>query len=311
MMTEKMIIGNNSRYPLDGMLTLPSDSAGPFPAVVFVHGSGSSDMDERIGKLAPFKDLAEGLAKHGIASVRYNKRTYSHAAMMARDFGDETTVREEVIDDAVIATALLRRDPRIDPDNIFVIGHSLGGMLAPRIDAEGGDFKGLVIMAGTPRRMEEVMIEQNEEAYENMGGLMKRMARNKIQEANEVLTGLDRLSDEEAKAKKLGGSVTLYYFKEMGRHPASGYLLSSDKPVLIMQGGRDFQIKADKDFEAYKKLLRDRPNVSYRLYKDLNHAFVPAIHDSISDAKKEYAVERHIDDTVISDIAKWILAETK
>ena len=84
MKQEKIILGQGSRFPLKGMLTLP-DGDGPFPAVVLVHGSGSSNMDEKVGKLTPFKDIALGLADRGIASVRYDKRSYAHGLKMDLD----------------------------------------------------------------------------------------------------------------------------------------------------------------------------------------------------------------------------------
>ena len=141
MIKEKIIIGENTKYPLNGLLTLPVDTTKPVPAVVFVHGSGSSNMDEKVGKLTPFKDLAEGLAKHGIASIRYDKRSFAHGFKMLKDKSRPITVKEETIEDAILATELLRKDSRIDPQKIFIIGHSMGGMLAPRIDAEGGNFE--------------------------------------------------------------------------------------------------------------------------------------------------------------------------
>ena len=70
---ERIIIGENTKYPLRGLLTFPAGVTAPVPAVVFVHGSGASNMDEKVGKLTPFKDLAKGLARHGIASIRYDK----------------------------------------------------------------------------------------------------------------------------------------------------------------------------------------------------------------------------------------------
>ena len=139
MVTEKIVVGENTKYPLNGLLTLPDQAAGPVPAVVFVHGSGSSNMDEKVGRLTPFRDLAEGLARHGIASIRYDKRSFAHGWKMIKDQSGPITVKEETIEDAVLATALLRRDPRINAENIFIVGHSMGGMLAPRIDAEGGN----------------------------------------------------------------------------------------------------------------------------------------------------------------------------
>ena len=84
MTAEKITIGAGTEYPLKGMLVLPDNIQEPVPAVVFVHGSGSSNMDEKVMKLTPFKDLAEGLARHGIASVRYDKRSFAHGFKMLR-----------------------------------------------------------------------------------------------------------------------------------------------------------------------------------------------------------------------------------
>lgn len=306
MIREQITIGAGSAYPLSGLLTLPDTPAGPVPAVVFVHGSGASNMDEKIGKLTPFRDLAEGLARHGIASVRYNKRTFTHGLKMLRDRSLEVTVKAETIDDAILAAALLRNDPRIDPERIFIIGHSMGGMLAPRIDAEGGNFRGLIIMAGSPRRLEEIMLDQNEAVLASAKGLVAWFLKKQIKQLHALFNGLYQLSDEEAKKKKVGGGTTLYYFKEMGQHPASDYLRKLEKPILIMQGAEDFQATAEKDFEAYRNLLSHKPNVVFRLYPGLNHAFVPSIYGSITQANREYQTERHISKEVIADIAGWI-----
>ncbi len=310
MIGEKIIVGEGTQYPLKGCLTLPTDVSNPVPAVVFVHGSGSSNMDEKVGKLTPFRDLAHGLAAHGIASVRYDKRTFAHAFKLLRDKSLTVTVKEETIEDAILATELLRGDPRIDPANIFIIGHSMGAMLAPRIDKEGGNYRGLILLAGTPRRLEEVMVEQNNEVLAEMKGLARRLVEKQIKKLNGTFDGLYEMSDEDAKKKKLGGGVTLYYFKEMGEPPVESYLKTLKKPILVMQGEKDFQVKADTDFRLYKELLADHPNASFILYENLNHAFVPSVYGSISKAKQEYGVEQHIGENVIADIARWIAQVT-
>ena len=307
MIEEKIIVGEGTQYPLRGCLTLPSDITEPVPAVVFVHGSGSSNMDEKVGKLTPFRDLAHGLAAHGIASLRYDKRTFAHAIKLLRDKSLTVTVKEETIEDAILATALLRKDSRIDPHKVFIIGHSMGAMLAPRIEAEGGNYRGLILLAGTPRRLEEVLIEQNHKALAEMKGLLRRLVEKQIKKLNGTFDGLYEMSDEEAKAKKMGGGVTLYYFKEMGEPPVEFYLRSLTKPILVMQGEADFQVSADTDFRLYKEILADHPDASCILYENLNHAFVPSVYGSISKAKQEYSIEQHIGENVIADIARWIL----
>ena len=306
MISEKIIIGEGTAYPLNGLLTLPENMDRRVPAVVFVHGSGSSNMDEKVGKLTPFKDLAEGLAKYGIASIRYDKRSYAHGFKMIRDKSKPITIKEEMIEDAILATELLKKDPRIDAEKVFIIGHSMGGMLAPRIDAEGGDYKGLILMAGTPRKLEEILIEQTKEATGSMKGFIKKLAEKQIQKFVQLFDGLYEMSDAQAMKVKVGGGTTLYYYKEMGEHAVEVYLENNHKPMMIMQGAKDFQAKADKDFAMYQNLLKDRNNVTFKLYENLNHAFVPAIYEDIAKAKKEYAVERHIGEDVIADLAGWI-----
>ena len=305
MITEKIIIGENTKYPLKGLLTLPAGTTKPVPAVVFVHGSGASNMDEKVGKLTPFKDLAEGLAKHGIASIRYDKRSFTHGFKLIRE--KEVTVKIETIEDAILATEILKKDSRIDKNDIFIIGHSMGAMLAPRIDAEGGKYRGLILMAGSPRRLEEIVMDQNAEVLRSVKGVTKWIVEKQIAKMTAMFDGLYQLSDEEAKKKKFGGGTTLYYFKEMGEHPASDYLTATTKPVLIMQGEKDFQATPEKDFEAYKRLLSDKNNVKFCLYENLNHAFVPSVYGNIMKAKQEYNVEQHIGEEVIADIANWIL----
>lgn len=306
MITEKIIIGENTKYPLNGLLTLPEDVTSPVPAVVFVHGSGASNMDEKVGKLTPFKDLADGLAGHGIASVRYDKRSFAHGLkLLLRE--KDITVKIETIDDAVLATELLKKDPRIDKNRIFIIGHSMGAMLAPRIDSEGGNYRGLILMAGSPRKLEEIMLDQNDEVLRSTKGLVQWIVKKQVSKITALFDGLYQLTDEEAKKKKVGGGTTLYYFKEMGEHAAADYLKNLEKPILVMQGEKDFQATAAKDFEAYKQLLSDKDNVTFHLYENLNHAFVPSVYGSIMKAKQEYNMEQHIGEDVITDIANWIL----
>lgn len=308
MKQEPIILGQNTRFPLKGLLTLPEGS-GLFPAVVLVHGSGSSNMDEKVGKLTPFQDIALGLAQRGIASVRYDKRSYAHGLKMVLDKGHPITVREETIDDALLAARLLRSDSRIDADRVFLLGHSMGAMLAPRIEAEGGDFAGLILLAGTPRRLEEVLLEQTAEAVASMKGFTRKIGQKQLAQLRQTFEGLYDLSDEEAKRKKVGGGTTLYYFKEMGQPTVEEWLQKTRKPMLVMQGEKDFQVKASVDFEMYRRLLGDRDNVTFRLYPGLNHAFVPARFDSIADAKKEFTPERHIGPQVLDDLADWILGQ--
>lgn len=315
MADEKIVLGVGTQYPLNGILTIPNeigepfpDEIGePFPAVVLVHGSGPSDMDEHIGNNYPFRDLAEGLSEKGIAVIRYDKRTFAHGKQMKND--TSISVREETIEDAILASDFLRKDSRINPNRIFIIGHSLGGMLAPRIDAEGGDFAGIIIMAGSPRKLEEIMMEQNGEVLKSLNRILRIIAKRQIAALSSKFGNIYNLSDEEAKATKiLGKYVRSYYFKEMGSHPSSQYLEELEKPLFILQGSKDFQVSVERDFEEYRRILGGGQNVAFKLYPNLNHLFMPSVYGEILKAKKEYKVAQHIDKQVITDIADWMLS---
>ena len=302
MNTESVVVGADGAYPLNGLLTLPDDVSAPVPCVVMVHGSGPSDMDERVMKLTPFKDLAEGLAARGIASVRYDKRTFAHKRKLAKL---SPTVWDETIEDALLAIELAKADNRIDSERVFILGHSMGAMLAPRIDAEGGNVCGLIMMAGSPYGLDEIVLRQLRD-MNTKSRLVKWIVGLEYKFYAKKFDGLYEMSDEEAKRKKFAGDINLYYFKEMGAKRADEYLLESEKPALIMQGEMDTQALAEVDFAAFQERLAERPNTSFKLYPGLNHCFVEAISQDITKTGKEYGTERHIGDEVFDDIAGFI-----
>ncbi|PLT29849.1 alpha/beta hydrolase family protein [Peribacillus deserti] len=304
---EKIVIGADTKHPLDGMLTIPPDVSGPVPAVVMVHGSGPSNMDGQVGKNHPLKDFAEGLSEKGIAVLRYDKRTFIYGKEMKNDKG--LSVKEETIEDAILAANLLRYEPRIDADKIFIMGHSMGGMLAPRIDAEGGNFAGIIILAGSPRTLEEIMMDQNNTVLKSLNRFVKWIAKKQVAALASKFENIYNLSDEEAKDTFVfGKNLRAYYFKEMGEHPSQMYLRDLNKPVFILQGDKDVQSSVEKDFNGYKNLMGDHSNVTFKLYPNLNHLFMPSIYGDILKAQKEYKVPQKVDKQVINDISNWILA---
>jgi len=303
---EKITIG--TEYQLNGLLTIPAAGAAPFPAVVLVHGSGPNDMNEKVGKNFPFRDLAEGLARQGIAAIRYDKRTCIYGKKLAKSGKlNNFTVKEETIEDAVFAANLLRKDSRIDPKKIFILGHSLGGMLAPRIDAEGGNFAGLIIWAGSPRKLEEILMEQQDEVLKTSNAIMKWIINRQIRKPREKFHKMYYMSDEEAIATPLFNKYnTVYYWKEMGEKSAVNYLKNLIKPVLVMHPGDDFHVSLEKDFEKYKELLMHNSNAVFKLYPGLNHLFMPTVYGDIKKFRKEYQKPQKVNENVINDIVNWI-----
>jgi dienelactone hydrolase len=304
MIEEKIVVGHGTKYPLNGLLTLPDAQSNDIPAVVLVQGSGSSDMDAKVAALTPFKDIAAQLAAKGIASIRYDKRSKAHPLKMIRD-PDGLTIREETIYDAVLAADMLRKHPRIG--KVFIFGHSQGGMQAGRIDAEGGNFDGLIIAAGSTRSLREIMRDQTKEELFGRKGLIKRFADRQTARMMSKLDGIENLTDEEAKQKKLFGGTTAYYFLEMERNPPSTYLADIDKPVFVFQGDKDFHVSVEKDFEGFREILGDNPHATFKVYSGLNHAFTTSV---ATGTIKDYKVPGKVDTRVTDDIADWIHALT-
>jgi len=313
-----IIVGEETDFPLAGILSMPDNITGQVPAVVLVHGSGASDMNG-VPAIAPgspnqlFRDIAEYLAANGIAVIRYDKRTLTHVENSPHGF----TVWEETIEDAILAADILRVDPRIDEDRVFILGHSLGGMLAPRIHVEGGDFAGLILFAGSPRFLLDISLTQNMMTIEAMVADMeegdeKDALLSAIEiaptELNEQISWMLDLSDEEARNTSLPGwgGVSVYYFVDLYRNPVSDLIENITIPILVMQPGNDLQVLADVDFVLYQELLEDRTNVTFKLYEGLNHFFMPATAENILEVMDEHAVLGNVDGQVLADIVEWI-----
>ena len=309
--SEKVTIGAGTEWELAGLLTIPKNSERKVPAVVLVHGSGSNDMDETIYDNKPFRDIAEYLSSNGIAVIRYNKRTYTHGKKISDQADGGFTVWDETIEDALIATEMLKSDPRIDENRVFILGHSLGGMLAPRIHAMGGDYAGLILFAGSPRFLLDIMKDQQSAYLKTLEDGEEKadiLAENE-RFINSVETAL-RLPDEEAKNRVLDGmnGVSAYYFKDMYENSAAEYIKDISAPFLIMHAAEDLQVYTDKDFELYKELFAGRPNVTFLLFDGLNHLFMPSGTDSIAEILDEYGVKANVDMQVLRDIEEWIKA---
>ena len=309
MIKEYIIIGEETEWPLNGLLTLP-EGEGPYPAIVFVHGSGSSDMNSAVYNVKPFKDFADGLAKHNIACIRYDKRTFTHAKRMLKKIGSDFTVWHETIEDAILAANMLKNDPRIDPNKVFIAGLSMGGTLAPRIDEEGGNFAGLIILAGTPRRLEDVMKSQSEDFINSARGIVKWLVKLQAKKLHPKFDNIYTMSDEKAKKKPIAGSINAFYFKDMGKRQVKEYLEATSKPVLVLQGDADFHLSVEKDFNEYQRILKNNPNASFKLYPGLNHVFMPSVHGDIKKMKQEYSKPQNVADYVIDDIAEWVHSQS-
>ena len=294
--TKRDVTIGSDEWKLGGTLTVPVGK-GPFPGVVLVHGPGPDDRDEQIYSNRMFRDIAEGLASRGIAVLRYDKRTLTYGDKMSTM---PFTIEQETVEDAVRAVGVLRQQPEIAANRIYILGHSLGGYAAPRIAAQAGKIAGLIFLAANARPIEDVAFDQTEYIAHLDGDPTAK-----------VQQRLDALKAEVAKVKALDpgqpvpqvllGLPGIYFMDLRGYDPAAA-AKKLPLPMLFLQGGRDFQITS-KDFDIWKTALAGRSNVQFKEYPALNNLFMSG---EGKPSPREYLKQSNVDPMVIADLATWI-----
>lgn len=298
--TESEISVGTGQWVLPGTLAMPT-GPGPVPAVVLVHGSGPGDRDATVGQIKPFKDLAVGLASRGIAVLRYEKRTRVHADLM-RDM-PRLTVKEESIDDALAAVQALRSMAGVDSGRIVVLGHSLGGMLVPRIAATGPPVAGFVVVAGAARPLPQALIEQTR-YLARADGTISADEQAQINEIERLVTRVAALGPADASnPERILGAPASYWLDLRGYDPPAA-AAQVQQPMLVLQGERDYQVTME-EFSRWRSSLAGRADVSFKSYAALNHLFVEGSGTSMP---AEYNTPGHVDASVVRDIAAWIVA---
>jgi dienelactone hydrolase len=242
------------------------------------------------------------LATKGIAVLRYEKRTKKYGAkFMAADVG-HITVKEETIDDALSAVAQLRATDRLDPKRIFVLGHSLGGLVAPRIGQADPQIAGLIMLAGClTRPPEDRAVEQVHYVF----SLKEKLSAEEkawLAEFESTMAKVKKLTAADASSSTLLEGVPPAYWLDLRQHDLLAIAKGLKQPLLVLQGGRDYQT-GQVDFERWKEVFRDQSRVTFKLYPKLNHLFIAGEGKSTPD---EYAQPGHVAETVVTDIAEWI-----
>ena len=292
-------------WPLPATLTLPK-GVGPFPALVLVHGSGPNDRDETLGPNKPLKDIAWGLAAKGVAVLRYEKRTrvFGPKLVMESEQASSFTVKEETIDDALAAVAFLKKAARVDPERIFVLGHSLGGMLVPKIAAAGKSMgiSGYVVMAGLTRPLEDTIVRQMIYLY-GLDGSLSAEDKMQLDELKAQVARVKAFTEKDAASGERILNAPVSYWLDLRGYDPPAMAATLGVRMLVLQGARDYQVTTD-DFENWKKALKGKPGIDFKLYPKLNHLFMEGRGLPTPD---EYTrVHGSVAPYVIDDIAAFI-----
>lgn len=297
---EQTFLVSSGQYILPGTLTLP-EGEGPFPAVVLVQGSGPSDRNESVGNTAPFRDIAHGLAQHGIASLRYDKRTFVYSEAMSKQ--QDLTVWDETIDDAIAAARQLSAVQAIQKDAIFVAGHSIGATLIPRIAASGADIRGYILLAPAARPLQKAILEQSVYILEKQAGVSEQQKQQQLQSLQQAVERIDSLTvDSQYSPQQLLGAPASYWLDLQGYDPCKE-IQEIRQPIMILRGNRDYQVTR-QEFDAYVQALSQKENLTAIEYPSLNHLFIAG--EGLS-TPQEYMEGGQVDAKVIGDMAEFVL----
>ena len=295
--TETEVSFGTESFPLKGTLTMPAEASqtNPVPACVLVHDSGAMDRDETLGSTHFFADLAQSFADLGIATLRYDKRTYLYGESAA------TTVEEEVIDDAVLAGKYLSDNLMVDSSMIVVVGHGFGGTLAHRIaKASDGIFSAVIMVGSTALSYNDYLL-----AHSNLSGYTA----DELKSFQDVLNQLPRMKEKAALEHTetiLGHSV--YYFWELQKTDNFELIRKLRLPTYIVQGKKDPLVPEKEGWRQYNNTIGEGAKcVTYRSFPGLNHVLMS---DSSTDAfgLPAYAEKASLDTSAGRSLGQWILS---
>ncbi|MBV4459476.1 lysophospholipase [Pseudomonas sp. COR58] len=242
---------------LFGSLLLPK-SDKPVPVVLILSGSGPTDRDGNNpdgGRNDSLKRLAWVLAKHNVASVRFDKRGV--AASLAATPDERNLTVEAYVADAVAWGRQLKADPRFGP--LILLGHSEGALIAslaaPKVDAAA-----VISLSGSARPIDQVLRQQ----------LARSLPPALMLRSNELLDSLKAGQTDDRVPAPLQvifrPSVQPYLISLFRQDPAAAFA-ALKMPALIVQGSHDIQVQVDDA----RLLKAAKPDARLALIEGMNH----------------------------------------
>ena len=301
---------------LTGTLTIP-EGEGPFPAMVFVSGSGQQNRDEELMNHRPFWVIADYCARHGVAVLRYDDRG------MGGSTGEvENATSLDFSYDAEAAFDFLRSQKHIDASRVGILGHSEGGVINFMVSARRPEVAFLVSLAGPSVNGIEVLKAQAEAIYRAQGLPEEAIAFSSA--TNNQLYGIIEQSENREEAdsllrqlvKGLGYNEELteqtvsqltmpwmYYFL---RYDPTEAIVKTNCPALLLNGSKDLQVIASQNLPGYEKIIAEhgKTNLTLRELPDLNHLF----QHCTSGSPDEYFT---IDETISPEVLEMIVGFVK
>jgi len=299
--SEYEVVLGDRPLAVGGTVSVPQASA-PVPGVVLLSGGGPFNRDMTMGENRIGADLAWGLASRGIAVLRFDKPSHTHRQVVAKN--PDFTPTDEYVPYAAAAVDQLRADPAIDASRIVIVGHSMGGSYAPRVAVARPEVAALVLLAAEaePMNRAAVRVMTHLAALDSASPAMK--------EAAAAMAGLAANVDSPQLSRRTDPATLPFgysgaYWLDVRDYDPVGTARQLGKPMLILQGGRDYQVTVDDDLALWRAGLDGRGDVSIRVYDADDHLFFPGTGPS---TPAGYEPRQHVDASVIADIADWITA---
>ncbi|KAJ0413928.1 Alpha/Beta hydrolase protein [Aspergillus carlsbadensis] len=245
---ESEITLGKGEFQVGGTLSLPPahDDRSRWPCLILVPGSGPIDRHSTVQGNQPFKDLAWGLACRGIASIRFDKVTHTHLkAFRARK---NVTLADEYVEHVADALSHAHRHPSILPDKVFLLGHSLATTVVPKLATLDASVAGCILMAGPAEPIYRSFVRQLR-YLQSLDGAEAPYLGKKIEQAEKQAELADRESlSLSTPAKSLPFGVGPSYWLDYRTFDPVGTATALEKPILVLQGGRDYQVTVKDDY---------------------------------------------------------------
>ena len=285
---------------LAGTLAVPAADQ-PVPAVLMLPGSGQTDRDDNTKQLAlnVFPPLSAAIEGQGLATLRYDKRGVggSEGDYFGSDFDDRAT-------DAAAAVEWLRSRPEVDAARVFALGHSEGALIAVRLAAGAASVAGLVLLAGSARTGEQILLWQGQQIAGSLTGVSKWVVRLlRIDVLKSQRKALNRIRSSSAGVVRVQGrKINAAWMRQFMAYDPVPDLARVDVPVLAVTGDRDLQVDPD-DLDQMRDLVKGpfeavRPaGVTHLLRAEGRKRGLPG--------HKEQ-VRRPVDPRVVSAVTGWL-----
>ncbi len=281
-------------------VSIPTHPAS-VPAVVLLAGSGPQDRDETLGRTKLFKDIAWGLASRGIAVLRFDKVTLAHPEAVRAN--PDFTLADEYTPQTIAGVRLLWEQPGIDPERVFVLGHSLGGTIAPQIAQAEPAIAGVILLAGSAEPFHRSLLRQ----ARYVASLNPDTAPASELAIQKLARQTDLVDDPELSPATPAGDLPFglapAYWLALRNYEPEQVAAELDRPILVLQGGRDYQVTIADDLRRWESTLVARPDVTIRVYDTDNHFFFTGTGPS---SPADYESPEHLDPRVITDISSWL-----